>query len=81
MGLVAGTMPPRIHQDQAMCILECIDVAKLIPRPDAVGVPVLDYKRKSLALDLVVNTNPSVVCECHVQCPAVEVVSVIHIDR
>src|ERR1700730_7136194 len=66
MGLIACSMTPRIDQDQAAFILERIDVAKLIARLHAVGVPVLDDERKSLSLDLAVNANPLVICECHV---------------
>jgi hypothetical protein len=58
MGFVALTMAARVDQDEAIIGFQSIDITHFVPSLTAVGIAVLEDKRRSISLNTVMDGNP-----------------------
>src|SRR5215510_3881509 len=63
--LVAGTMPPRIDQDELVGGLERVHIPQLVPALYAINTPMLEHQWWPLAFHLVMDTDALVVDMWH----------------
>jgi hypothetical protein len=57
----AGTVPPRVDQDELVCGLEGVHISQLVPAFYAIGTPMLEHERRPLAFQLVMDTDALVI--------------------